>query len=199
MIRHPKHEPVTLVGRFLRLRPVVVDDAEAFSAVAPLDTFRYFVSAVPKDQSPEGFENYVKFIMNEPSVQGFTIELVDSGRVVGSSCLMDIRPIDDQVEIGLTWYAPDCRGTYVNPESKLLLLTYAFEELGCTKVTLKCDDRNEHSKAAITKLGAIFEGTLKRHRWTEHGEYRDTTFYSILCEDWPVLKLGLENRLACFR
>ena len=109
---------------------------------------------------------------------------------------MDIRTSDDHVEIGMTWYAPDFRGTFVNPECKYLLLMYAFEELGCQKVTLKCDNRNERSKSAILRLGAKHEGILRRHRFTDNGEWRDTSFYGIVVEEWPEVKAGLSKRLA---
>ena len=196
MIADPKLNPATLVGEHVRLRPIQSSDAAAYSAVTPVETFRYFVTQIPKGQSTDGFQSYVDFIIENANIQGFTCELIADGTVVGGTTLMDIRPKDDQVEIGMTWYAPTMRGTFVNPECKLLLLSYAFEVLGCTKVTLKCDNRNERSKRAILKLGAVHEGVLRRHRMTDFGDYRDTSYYGIFCEDWPSVKDNLMMRLS---
>jgi N-acetyltransferase len=195
MIENPKTNPQILEGTRLRLRPVIAEDATVFSQIAPTETFRFYVSVMPEDQTPEGFEPYLRFLIDSPTVQGYVAENIETGETVGSSCYLDIRPADDHVEIGMTWYAPKWRGTFVNPEAKLILLSHAFETLGCTKVTLKCDDRNEHSKAAIRKLGATFEGTLKRHRFTDRGEFRDTTYFAIMSEDWPNVKASLLARL----
>ncbi|MEI8281548.1 MAG: GNAT family protein [Armatimonadota bacterium] len=198
MIIDPKLNPPTLIGEHVRLRPIQATDSAAYYAIAPVETFRFFVSQIPKGQSTDGFQSYVDFIVENASIQGFTCELISDGMIVGGTTLMDIRPNDDQVEIGMTWYTPTMRGTFVNPECKLLLLTYAFEVLGCTKVTLKCDNRNEHSKRAILKLGATHEGVLRRHRMTDFGEYRDTAYYGIFCEDWPSVKDNLLKRLSAY-
>lgn len=196
MIPNPKLDPPTLTGRFVRLRPVVASDAAVYAAATPIETFRYYVTEMPKSQSAEGFRAFVDFIVDSPNVQGFACELLSTGEVVGGSTFMDIRLADCHVEVGMTWYKPDYRGSFVNPECKLLMLTYAFETLGCVKVTLKCDNRNEHSKAAILKLGAKHEGVLRRHKITDLGEWRDTSYYGILSEEWPEVKAKLESRMA---
>ncbi len=198
MIENPKLNPPVLVGHRIRLRPVVESDARVFAETTPIETFRYYVSSIPTDQSEAGFVPYVQYILETPSVLGFACEKLDDDVVVGASSYLDIRPEDNHVEIGMTWYAPEWRGTFVNPESKLLLLAYAFDTLGCAKVTLKCDDRNEHSKNAITKLGAKYEGTLRRHRMTQFGEMRDTAYFGILREEWPSVKAALLERLKAY-
>jgi RimJ/RimL family protein N-acetyltransferase len=196
MIPNPKLDPPTLTGQFVRLRPVVSGDAAVYAAATPIETFRYYVSQMPKEQSEKGFRAFVDFIVDSPNVQGFACELLRTGEVIGGSTFMDIRLTDCHVEVGMTWYKPEWRGTFVNPECKLLMLTYAFETLGCVKVTLKCDNRNENSKAAILKLGAKHEGVLRRHKITDLGEWRDTSYYGILSEEWPEVKAKLEARLA---
>ncbi len=195
MIENPKLNPPTLVGKKVRLRPVVREDATVYAAVTPIDTFKYYATQIPMEQTEHGFRAFVDFIVDSPNVMGFACELLETGEVIGGSTFMDIRPADDHVEVGMTWYAPAWRGTYVNPECKLLMLTHAFEVLGCAKVTLKCDNRNANSKAAILKLGAKHEGVLRRHRFTDFGEWRDTSFYGILSEEWPMVKAGLLARL----
>lgn len=198
MISNPKLNPPVLVGRRIRLRPVVESDARVFAETTPIETFRYYVSSIPTEQSEAGFAPYVRYILDTPSVLGFACEMIEDGTVIGASSYLDIRPEDDHVEIGMTWYAPQWRGTFVNPESKLLMLEYAFESLGCAKVTLKCDDRNQHSKNAILKLGATYEGTLRRHRMTQFGEMRDTAYFGILREEWPPIKAELQRRIEAY-
>lgn len=198
MIQDPKLNPPKLEGSYVRLRPIRHDDARIYASITPVETFKFFATKIPKDQSESGFQPYVDFIIQSPNIQGFSCELVESGDVVGGTTYMDIRPADDHVEIGMTWYSPSSRGSYVNPECKLLLLQYAFEELGCQKVTLKCDDRNEHSKAAILKLGAKHEGVLRRHKLTDFGDFRDTSHYGILCDEWLPIKQKLLERLQAF-
>ena len=198
MIPDPKLNPPTLSGKHVRLRPINEGDAAIYALVTPISTFQYYATAMPLEQSEAGFRRYVDVILNSPNIQGFTCEILATSEVVGGTTYMDIRLADEHVEIGMTWYSPNWRGTFVNPECKLLLLTYAFESLGCTKVTLKCDNRNEWSKSAILKLGAKHEGVLRRHKITDIGEWRDTSYYSILKEEWPGVKAGLEERLRGF-
>jgi len=198
MIENPKLNPPVLVGKHVRLRPVVVSDAATYAAVTPIETFKFYATQIPMEQSESGFRAFVDFIVDSPNVQGFACELLETGQVIGGSTFMDIRPADEHVEVGMTWYTPEWRGTFVNPECKLLMLTYAFEVLGCAKVTLKCDNRNENSKAAILKLGAKHEGVLRRHRMTDFGDWRDTSYYGILSEEWPGVKAGLDRRLQQF-
>ena len=198
MIANPKDNPPTLKGLHLIIRPTVPGDAHEFVRVAPIETFEYFVSSVPTAQTQEGFEPFLNYMLETPSVLSFTILDKSTRDVVGSSSYLDIRPEDDHVEVGLTWYIPSARGTYVNPEAKLLLLKYAFETLGCIRVTLKCDDRNERSKAAILKLGAKFEGILRKHRRMHSGFVRDTAYFSILSDEWPAVKVGLESRIESY-
>jgi RimJ/RimL family protein N-acetyltransferase len=119
-----------------------------------------------------------------------------TGRAVGSTRFGDIAPEHGRVEIGWTWIAPSHQRTAVNTEAKLLQLTYAFEELGATRVALKTDGRNLRSQAAIERLGAVREGVLRRHIRMPDGFMRDTVYYSILADEWPSVKARLEARLA---
>ncbi len=121
---------------------------------------------------------------------------VASGRAVGSSRFGDIAPEHGRVEIGWTWIAPSHQRTAVNSEAKLLQLSYAFDELGATRVALKTDGRNLRSQAAIERLGAVREGTLRRQLRMPDGFIRDTVYFSILAEEWPAVKARLAERLA---
>jgi RimJ/RimL family protein N-acetyltransferase len=118
------------------------------------------------------------------------------GTVVGTSSYLDVVPGDARLEIGSTAYRPDVWATAVNPDTKLLLLGYAFDELGAGRVQLKTDVRNARSQRAIARLGARYEGTLGRYQRRADGTVRDTVLFSVLAEDWPRVKRGLLARLA---
>jgi RimJ/RimL family protein N-acetyltransferase len=120
--------------------------------------------------------------------------------VVGSTSFLDILPQHRHAEIGITWYAHHARGTHINPASKYLLLDYAFTRMfdnrGALRITLKCNAKNEHSKRAITKLGATYEGTLRNHLVIPSGRVRDSAFYSIIATEWPAINMQLHARIA---
>lgn len=120
--------------------------------------------------------------------------VVRDGEVLGSSSMLNIVLEREHVEIGCTGYAPDVWGTDVNPAAKLLLLTHAFAH-GFGRVALRADERNTRSRAAILKLGARFEGIMRRDIQRADGSWRDTAVHSITIDDWPAVRAGLEARL----
>ncbi|HEV8439492.1 MAG TPA: GNAT family protein [Methylomirabilota bacterium] len=122
----------------------------------------------------------------------------ETGETIGSTRLLDVRPPDRQVEIGATFLARRYWRTPANTESKLLFLTHCFERLGCVRVALKTDGRNVRSQQAIERLGAVREGTLRRHM-NVRGYQRDTVYFSILDHEWPAVKRRLEERLEVGR
>jgi RimJ/RimL family protein N-acetyltransferase len=115
--------------------------------------------------------------------------------VIGMSSYLDVSVHDARLEIGSTVYTPPVWGTAVNPDTKLLLLGYAFEELHVGRVQLKTDVRNTRSQRAIAYVGARYEGTLGRYQRRTDGTVRDTALFSVLAEDWPRVREGLERRL----
>ncbi len=119
-----------------------------------------------------------------------------SGAVVGMSSYLDVSEGDARLEIGATAYAPEVWGSGVNPETKLLLLGYAFETLGAGRVNLVTDARNARSQRAIARLGARYEGTMRRHKRRADGTVRDTVLFSVIAEEWPGVRAGLEARVA---
>ncbi|MEM7493884.1 MAG: GNAT family protein [Pseudomonadota bacterium] len=116
------------------------------------------------------------------------------GEIVGATCLLAVSEQHKRLEIGGTWYRGDQRGGVVNPVCKLLMIERAFE-CGMQRVELKTDSENKRSRAAIEKLGALYEGTLRRHMVLHDGTPRDTVYYSILVEDWPPLRERLKARI----
>lgn len=119
-----------------------------------------------------------------------------TGEVAGSTRLFFVSPRDRRIEIGGTWLAPAAQRTPINTESKLLLLTHCFETLGAVRVELKTDARNERSRAAIARLGAQFEGVMRKHMLTRGGVYRDSVYFAIVDDDWPAVRERLRAMLA---
>jgi RimJ/RimL family protein N-acetyltransferase len=115
---------------------------------------------------------------------------------IGSTRFLNLDPDNRRAEIGWTWIAPAWQRTAVNTEAKLLMLTHAFEQMRCIRVELRTDALNERSRTAILRLGATFEGILRQHMIMPTGRLRDTAVYSILDREWPVVKAGLESKLA---
>ena len=118
------------------------------------------------------------------------------GRVVGSTRFLDIRRPNRGLEIGWTWIDPQFQRTTVNTEAKFLMLHHAFEELGAVRVQLKTDERNAGSRAAIARIGATFEGILRKYQARYDGYVRNTAMFSLTAEEWPAAKAMLEVMLA---
>jgi RimJ/RimL family protein N-acetyltransferase len=116
-------------------------------------------------------------------------------RVIGSTRFLDLDMKHRTVEIGHTWLVPDYHGAGLNPEAKLLQLTYAFEELRMNRVALKTHHQNLQSQAAMRKMGAIEEGTFRNHYVMPDGSLRHSVWFSIIREEWPQVKSRLEERL----
>ena len=118
-----------------------------------------------------------------------------AGTLVGTSALLEADLGNESTHVGSTFYGRRWWGTAVNPGAKLLLLAHCFEDLGYGRVKLQTDALNTRSQAAITRLGAVREGVLRRHSRREDGSFRDTVVYSVLRDEWPAVRAGLEGRL----
>ncbi len=123
------------------------------------------------------------------------LTMMFEGRAQGSTSFLDIDLGVGGLEVGWTWYARPLWATAVNPTCKLLMLGHAFESLGAGRVTLKTDINNTRSQAAIRRLGAHHDGTLRHHRRRPDGSVRDSVYFSILAAEWPEVRAGLEARL----
>lgn len=119
-----------------------------------------------------------------------------SGDIIGSTRYLDMSTAHKAVEIGWTWLTPSVWRTKINTECKYLLLRHAFETAGAIRVQLKTDSRNLRSQAAIERIGGVNEGVLRHHRIMPDGYLRDSVYYSILDEEWPVVKVRLEEMLS---
>lgn len=126
----------------------------------------------------------------------FAIRRKADGRLVGSSRYLNVRPADRVVEMGWTWLHPNAWRSGVNLETKLLLLGHAFETLGCVRVELKTDARNQRSREAMAALPAQFEGVMRKHMIVPTVGQRDSAYYSVIDDEWPAVRANLERRLA---
>ena len=188
--------PPTLRGRFVTLEPLEERHApDLFEVMQDEEVCRYLVWAPPKVR-----EETLALIREGEELMARRQSLVfaqiwnATGRCIGSTRLLDVRPADRQVEIGATFLARAHWRTPANTESKYLFLAHCFEALGCVRVALKTDGRNVRSQEAIARLGAVREGVLRKHMQVR-GYQRDTVYYSILDTEWPEVKRRLAARL----
>jgi len=185
-------EPVTLEGYGLRVLPLALEHEQGLQAAAAdgaLWTIR--VTSVPE---PENTRKYIEdaLAMREAGNRfAFVVQDAASGKVLGCSSYHDILPAVKRVEIGYTWYAKSVQRTHVNTACKLLLMTHAFETLGCHVVGWRTDNFNFASQAAIERLGAHKDGVIRGHALRRDGTIRDTVMYSLRAGEWPEVRAQL--------
>ena len=184
-----------LEGRYVRLEPLTFEHKAALQKALDCDEEAWEIMSV--NGCGDGFGGWwARAIGDKRRGERITYAIRDleTGKVVGTSAFLNLRPLHKGVEIGTTFIHPDARHTAVNPESKLLMLGHAFDS-GVIRVEFRIDERNARSEAAVSKLGATKEGSLRRHMITWTGHVRDTAIYSIVDYDWPGVKQRLEFRL----
>ena len=185
-----------LEGRHARLEPMSrahVDGLRAALAGDELSTLWF--TSVPRADDTEDYVEAVLAAQVDGRVLPFVV-LDASGRVVGSTRFYGLEADVPKLSIGYTWYAPHVQRTGVNTETKLLLLTHAFETLGCISVVFETSWFNQRSRAAIARLGAKQDGVLRNHKRHADGSPRDTVVFSITDSEWPAVKRNLQARLA---
>ena len=185
-------EPVTLSDRGVTLRPLVLEDEAGLqAAAADGELWNLRITSVPE---PENTRKYIEdaLAMREAGNRfAFAVTDTATGQVLGCSSYHDIVPAIKRVEIGWTWYAKRCQRTHVNTVAKLLLLTHAFETLGCHVVGWRTDNFNFASQRAIERLGAKKDGVIRGHALRRDGTIRDTVMYSMRSGEWPEAKAQL--------
>ena len=191
-------EPVTLTGQYVRLEPLGEQHVPGLAAVG-LDDSIWQYMPYGFLRSEDDMRRWVHGILAhaaEGTDVPFAVVDLASGCVAGATRYMEIRPAHRGLEIGGTWYGAAYRRTRVNTECKYLLLEHAFERLGCIRVQLKTDSRNERSQRAIERLGAVREGMLRNHLSLPDGHIRHSIYYSILDSEWPQVKARLRALLV---
>jgi RimJ/RimL family protein N-acetyltransferase len=190
-------KPIVLTGDHVRLEPMTEEHIPGLAAIGVGQSFWDFM-LYGNISTIEDMQNWVRDILSRAengTDLPFVVIHLASGRVAGATRYLNIILHDRGVEIGGTWYGSEFQRTAVNTECKYLLLRHAFETLGCIRVQLKTDLRNERSQKAIERIGAVREGVLRNHMILPDGRYRHSVYYSILDSEWPEVKKRLENLL----
>jgi len=192
----PDNRP--LVGSIVSLEPISTDHRDELRTASREDeTWTWLGRDVPG--SDEAFARWFDERLGASRAGAdwtFVTRAADSGRLIGSSSYLHVRSEHDGLEIGWTWLHPGAWRTGANVEAKLLMLTEAFDELGCMRVEFKTDARNERSRAALEALPATYEGILRQHMLVPGVGRRDSAYYSVVDSEWPEVKVNLERRLA---
>jgi RimJ/RimL family protein N-acetyltransferase len=198
-------DPITLTGRHVVLEPLSQDHHDGLvDAVRDGELWKLWYTGVPAPEQMAAEIGRRLALQERGSMLPFTTRLIDPatggpGKVIGMTTYMNIDTEMPRLEIGSTWNAASAQGSGSNPESKLLLLSHAFDTLGCPAVEFRTHWLNHQSREAIARLGAKQDGVLRSHSRTSDGALRDTVVYSILEHEWPMVRNALEFRLAKHR
>ena len=200
ILNWPPSAATVLCGHQVQLRVADPDrDAQALFTALDHDAVWAHVAGRPAD--PASFAALLRARLAAgllPWIVSLTQPVAGRpvGATVGTSSFLDVEVNDARLEIGFTAYTPAVWGTVVNPATKLALLGFAFEQLGAGRVQLKTDVRNHRSQRAIAGLGAGYEGRLRRYQRRADNTVRDTAVFSVIAEDWPAVRAGLQRRLS---
>ncbi len=188
-------QAIILTGRLVRLEPLAeahVADLAAFGNDPTIWQYMPFGQIRTEEQMAALVRDCLAR-RDDGTDFGFAVISLDIGRAIGSTRYLDIQPQHRALEIGGTWYAPAYQRTGVNTECKYLLLNHAFERLSCQRVQFKTDLRNERSRKALERIGAVREGVLRKNLIMPDGYARSSVFYSILADEWPRVKAHLQG------
>ena len=190
-------EPVVLEGTHVRLEPLSHDHFDDLVEVAlDPEIWRWTTERALSPEELRAWIDRALAMRDTGTAMPFATVARPHGKAIGGTRFATYSPGDRRVEIGWTWIGRAWQRTVVNTEAKYLMLCHAFEELGCIRVELRTDVNNARSRAAILRIGAKEEGILRKHSTTSTGRVRDTVYYSILDDEWPSVKAGLEERLS---
>jgi RimJ/RimL family protein N-acetyltransferase len=185
-------EPVVLEGRTVRLEPLCAEHAQGLYNRGRVQAdWAYLPRGCFVDQADT--RHWIEEALTTPGHLPFAIVDANNDKVVGSTRYLTIRPEHRSLEIGWTWLGQEWQRTAVNTEVKLLLLTHAFEQLGCVRVEFKTDARNERSQRALLRIGAKREGVMRNHMIVQNNYLRDSVYFSVIDAEWPNVKALLES------
>lgn len=195
-----KIHPIPLEGYGIRLEPLTYEHQDALAlAAADGKLWELWFTAVPAPEETQAYIAEALAGQQDGHMLPWAVRELTSGAIIGSTRYHDILADVDRVEIGYTWYGKSWHRSHVNTSCKLLLLSHAFDTLGCKVVGLRTDNFNFVSQRAIEGLGAKKDGVLRHHRPRRDGSVRDTVMYSILAHEWPDVKRHLVARLERHR
>lgn len=189
--------PVTLSGTTARLEPLEQRHCgDLIEAVKDGELWRLWYTSIPAPEKMEAEIARRRNLQADGSMLPFAVVDPASGKAVGMTTYMNVDAVNRRVEIGSTWYRRSVQRTPINTQCKLLLLTHAFESLGCIAVEFRTHFFNHQSRRGIERLGAKLDGILRSHQIAADGTLRDTCVYSIIASEWPTVKSHLNWQLS---
>ncbi|MEJ2531261.1 MAG: GNAT family protein [Halioglobus sp.] len=190
----PDRQRVVLEGERIRLEPLSPDHAQGlYNRGRMAADWAFMPRSCFIDMAD--VRQWVEEALQDPTQMPFTIVERAKGRVVGSTRFLHMRPEHRSVEVGWTWLGQEWQRTGVNTEAKLLLLSHAFDRMGCIRVEFKTDARNLRSQRALERIGATREGVLRNHMVVQGGYHRDSVYFSVIDKEWPAVKERLQGLL----
>jgi N-acetyltransferase len=190
-------DSVSLHGQRVSLVPLEVSHEENLAdALRDGELWTLWYTSIPTPERLRAEIDRRLELQRKGSMIPFAVIEQATGEAVGMSTFMNIDAANRRVEIGSTWYRKRVQRSALNTECKLLLLTYAFEQLRCIAVEFRTHFFNQQSRTAILRLGAKLDGILRQHQIAANGTLRDTCVYSILDSEWPTVKAHLAYRLS---
>lgn len=182
-----------LENKIIRLEPLALHHAEALAKAA--DDERIWAMTQPRMRSVEDATNYIQFAIEAPDQQAYAIFSKLHDQFVGATRFYTIDENFGSAEMGYTWLNPIAWHTAVNTNVKYLMLIEAFEARQYKRLQIMADTRNTRSRRAIERIGATFEGILRKHKWGADGAIRDSAVYSVIDDEWPQVKAHIEKLL----
>ncbi len=190
--------PITLQGTRVRMEPLSLE--RHFEGLAEIglepELWRWTLNVCKTRENLSAYLRQALDMQSEGDALPFATIDQATGRVVGCTRFGNIEPKHRRAEIGWTWVGKPYQRSHVNTEAKYLMLRHAFETWGCQRVELKTNALNKKSRAAILRIGAKEEGTLRKHAISDTGVVRDTVYFSITDDEWPGVKARLEKMMA---
>jgi len=185
-------EPIVLLGKHVTLEPMELRHINGLQAAArDGQLWKLWYSSVPAPENTREYVNLALHRRDECGELAFVIHEHKTNKVIGSTRFLNVDSTHHRLEIGSSWYAQSYQRSAMNTESKLLLLTHAFEQLSAIAVEFRTHFLNQRSRQAIERLGAKQDGILRNHQQSADGSYRDTVVYSIINSEWPAIKKHL--------
>ncbi len=184
--------PVVLLGKEVRLEPLGLVHAQGLYNRGRVEAdWTYLPRSCFVDLADT--RHWIDEALAAAGQLPFAIVETAKDRVIGSTRYLNIRPEHRSLEIGWTWLGQNWQRTAINTETKLLLLSHAFEKLGCMRVEFKTDARNEGSQRALQRIGATKEGVLRNHMIVQDDFVRDSVYFSVISNEWLDIKERLEG------
>jgi RimJ/RimL family protein N-acetyltransferase len=186
-----------LSGRHVTVEPLAPEHVDGLiEAATDAEMFRWMGVDLSQPETLRAWVTTALDAARRGAEVPFAIRAADTGTVLGTTRFLSLQLEHLAAEIGWTWVARSTWGTGVNVETKLLLLSHGFETVGLRRIEFKTDARNERSRGALTALGAVYEGTFRKHRVLPGGGVRDSAYFSIIDDEWPAVKTRLRERLV---